>query len=160
MDHVKRSIAAAFLLTIGALRAFADWHHHSSHPSGPPDPHLEAFLWTALIVLASSLAVLFLGGSLLIVWGRRPLNTLWIVPLVNLLLYVLSVLLRPYPGGLGARLAVPGIFFTIAEVAILLVGSLLVALIIMAIQWLVRKARSLRKDRLADGAVSRQETNA
>lgn len=147
---LRRFATLVFVLAISAQSAFGDWHHgHGSSLGSSPDPNFDAFLLTSLLVIAASGAILFLAGPLLILWGRRIRDTLWIVPLANLVLYVLSISVQPYPGGFAARFERPGLLYTIAEMILLLAGSLVVTLILAATQWLVRTTRSRLKNRKA-----------
>ncbi len=141
MSKAGSVIIAGLMLAFSSQQALADWHHHSGSSGVPPDPHMEACVVTVAVSLASTLVILFLGGPLLIIWGRRILHTLWLLPLANLLLYLVSISLQPYPGGFGARFETPGLFYTLAEIVFVLVASMIVALIVMAIQWLLRKLR-------------------
>src|SRR4051794_14647394 len=113
---IKRWTASVVFLALSARTAFADWHHHHGGGSDlSADPHFDAFMLTNLLVMAASLVLLLFGGPGLIIWGRRIRDTLWLVPSANLLLYVLSISLRPYPGGFAARFQSPGLPYTIAE---------------------------------------------
>jgi hypothetical protein len=66
-------------------------------------------------------------------------------------MYLLLIYMRPYPGGSAARFRPPGLLYTVVEVAILSALSLLVALLLAAIQWLLQKIRLV---------VKRSETSA
>lgn len=139
---MNRYLQYAFLsMILSADQALADWHHHSSGSSGVPDPHFDAFMTTSLIVLGVSLAILFIGGPILIPRTRRIRDLFWVIPLINIAFYLLSIALRPYPGGFTARFQSPGLEHTLFEIAFLLIASLAVALILAAFQWLKRTAR-------------------
>jgi hypothetical protein len=135
------------LLVLWTPPAWCDLHHHlgSGHPDAPPDPLVDAFVWGSLLIVAASLALLVIGGPLLFLWTRRIRDLFWAVPLANLLLYLLSIALRSHPGGRGARFHPPGLWYTIAEVVLLVLSSLVVASILAAIRWLFRKFRPPRE---------------
>lgn len=132
---------AFFSLVLSADTALGDWHHHSSGSGGAPDPHFEAFMATSLIVLGVSLAILFIGGPILVTRTRRIRDLFWVIPLFNIAFYLLSIGLRPYPGGFAARFQSPGMEHTLLEIAFLLIASLAVALVLAAVQWLKRTRR-------------------
>lgn len=141
---MKKNVRYTFLSTVlSADIALADWHHHSSGSSGAPDPHLESFFATSLIVLGVSLAILFIGGPILVTRTRRIRDLFWVIPLFNMVFYLLSIGLRPYPGGFAARFQSPGMEHTLSEIAVVVTASLAVALILAAFQWLKRTARRL-----------------
>lgn len=147
-DMAKRLALSILLLGTMAQTAIADWHHHhTSHSDLSNDPHFDAFMWSAVLAIAATMLLCFFGGPILILWGRRIRDTLWIVPLANLLLYTLSIALRSYPGGLAARLQPPGVYYTSAEIVFVLVLSFAVAIVIAAVQWVVRKMRLLLRKR-------------
>jgi len=68
---------------------------------------------------------------------------LWSIPAMNLLLYLISIYLRSYPGGFAARFEPPGLAYTIGEIVLLLVLSLIVMLILAAIRWFVNKVKGI-----------------
>ncbi len=146
-----RRIAATLLvcLALTPATAWCDWHdhlhHHGSRGSSSSDPCLDAFVTTVFLTIVASGAILVLGGPVLVMWTRRTRDILWIVPLANLLMYLLSIYLRAYPGGFAARFRSPGLWYTVSEIILLGVLSLLVAVILAAIQWLYRKIRSIIK---------------
>jgi hypothetical protein len=142
----KRLAILLLVLMVASQTAWGDWHfHHGRHGSSPPgDPDVEAFLDTVSLIIAASIAILFLGGPVLIIWTRRARDAFWLVPSVNLLLYVLSIRLRSYPGGFTARFRPPGLWYTIGEIFVLLLISLAVAAILAGIRWLVRRIQAIR----------------
>lgn len=126
--------------------ALCDWHHHYGHSSGgTPDPSFDAFVVTAVLILASSLAILLLGGPLVVMRSRTIREVFWRVPLANFLFYVLSITLRTYPGGFSARFQAPGLTYTFFEIIILVISSVLVALILAFIYWSVRTVKRAAK---------------
>ncbi|NLE59966.1 MAG: hypothetical protein GX616_16560 [Planctomycetes bacterium] len=141
---IKRLTASFLLAMTSAQPAWADWddhwHHHSG--GGPGDPNVDAFVSGVLLIVSASAAILFFLGPVLIIRARRIRDTLWIVPLVNLLLYLLSITLRRYPGGFAARFRPPGLWYTIGEGILLLLLTGLLILVLAIIQWTVRKIRA------------------
>ncbi len=142
---IKRLTPLLLLPMLMAQTAWADWHHHVGHHGGgdPDDPMVDAFALGVLLIFGGSAAILFLGGPVLIILSRKIRHTLWIVPLVNLLLYLLSITLRGYPGGFTARFRPPGLWYTITEGILLLLLTVLIVLIVAIVQWIVRKGRSV-----------------
>ena len=134
--------------------AWCDWHDHfghsGSHGQGTVDPEIEFFVSTLLLIIVASSVLLFLGGPVLVFCTRRTRHIFWIVPLVNFVLYVLSLYLRTYPGDSPTRLRSPGPWYAIFEIVLLGFLSLLIAVILAVIHWLIRKIRSVLKgkDRL------------
>lgn len=142
---------ALLVLLVGMLPQYAvadwDWDEHRGRDSDfPADPNFDAFMWTVIPGIGVTALLLLFSGPIIVIWGRRIRDTFWIVPLANFLLYVLSITLRSYPGGFAARFRVPGLAYTITEILLLLVISLCAAVIIAAVQWVVRKSRSLLRD--------------
>ena len=146
---IKRLATIVLCLAITTQIAWCDWDHHFYHGGHDSDlssdPNFVAFVWTMVLAIVASAVLLFLAGPFLIIFTRRTRDILWIVPLANLLLYLLSISLRSYPGGFAARFRPPGLIYTLVEIVLLLVMSFIIALILAAIQWLVRKARSRSK---------------
>ncbi len=141
---IKRLTTLLLLLLASAQPARADWddhwHHHGG--GGPPDPNVDAFVSGVLLIFAASAGILLFLGPVLIIRVRRIRNTFWLVPLANLLFYLLSITLRGYPGGFAARFRPPGLWYTIAEGMLLLLLTGLIILVLAAIQWVVRKIRA------------------
>ena len=123
-----------------------DWHRHGggfSGPGGMPDPHIDAFAVGVIVAILSSVGLMVLCCPFLVVRVRRIRDIFWIVPAINLGLYFASAAVRVYPGGFLARFRPPGLWYTLAEVALVLVLSLLVAIVTALVQWTVRKVRLL-----------------
>src|SRR5512146_3267860 len=105
----KRLIFILFSLALSVETALCDWHHHGHGSTGMPDPTFDAFMLTCILVLVASVAILILGWPLLVPRVRRIRDLFWVVPLVNTVFYLLSISLRPYPGGFTARFRPPGL---------------------------------------------------
>jgi uncharacterized membrane protein len=141
-----KKLAITFLLLVfSAQTGLCDWHHHGHSSGGAPDPNFEAFVVTSVLILAASAVILLFAGPVLLIRTRRNSNLFWTVSLVNAGLYILSIILRPYPGGFFARFHSPGLLNTILEIVLLLVSSLLVALILAIIQWVIRTVKRFTK---------------
>ena len=138
----KRITIALFPLLLFAQSAWCDWDHSSSS-SGPPDPGFDAFMVTTLIIIAASLAILLFAGPILVTRTRRIRDLFWIVPLVNIVLYIVSISLQNYPGGFAARYQPPGLENTVLEIILLLLSSLIVAGVIAVIRWVIRTKKML-----------------
>ncbi len=139
---MKKLTVAVLALAASAQTGLCDWHHYHEHgSSGTPDPVTDAFVWTAVLIMASSVAILFLAGPVLVIRTRRIRDFFWVVPLANAALYLLSISLRPYPGGFAARFQPPGRTNTIVEVVLVVLSSLVAALVLALVQWLVRTVR-------------------
>jgi hypothetical protein len=127
--------------------AWCDWHDHfghsGSHGQGTVDPEIEFFVSTVLLIIVASSVLLFLGGPVLVFCTRRTRHLFWMVPLGNFALYVLSLYLRTYPGDSSTRLRSPGPWYTVFEIVLLGFLSLLIAVILAVIHWLIRKVRSV-----------------
>lgn len=141
-----KKLAIAFLvLVVSVQTGLCDWHHHGHGSSGAPDPNLDAFVWTSVLILAASTSILLFAGPIILIRTRRIRDLFWTVPLVNTGLYILSISLRSYPGGFLGRFQSPGLPNTILEIVLLLVSSLLVALILAIIQWSIRTVKRFTK---------------
>lgn len=119
-------------------------HHFVGHHGGSssaPDPQVDAFVATVMIIALSSVAVLLFCCPFLAIRIRRIRDLFWVVPSSNLALYILSIALREYPAGFGARFSPPGVWYTLAEVIIVLLLSLVVASVTACAMWLVRTIR-------------------
>jgi hypothetical protein len=100
----KRIAVALFVMVACAQTGLCDWHHHHGHSSvEAPDPAFDAFMWTSILIVAASATILLLAGPVLVIRNRRIRDLFWMVPCTNALLYLLSITLRPYPGGFVAR---------------------------------------------------------
>jgi hypothetical protein len=146
-DRMMKTLTIALLfLAVSAQTGLCDWHHHYGYGSGgAPDPNFDAFMWTSILILAASAAILLLVGPVIVIRTRRIRDLFWVVPLVNTVLYILSISLRSYPGGFVARFQPPGLANTILEILLLLVSSLFVALILAIIQWITRTVKRFTK---------------
>jgi ABC-type glycerol-3-phosphate transport system permease component len=121
------------------------FEHHGSHASAP-DPQVDAFVVTVLIIFVSAVVVLLFCCPFLAIRVRRIRDLFWVIPSVNLALYLLSIALRAYPGGFIARFRAPGLWFTLMEVFLVLVLSLLVASLNACAMWMVQKLRAQRPE--------------
>lgn len=161
---MKPLVLFLLCLALTTQTAWCDWDHFSHHGGGSPDvpvdPVFDAFMMTAVLVIAASVGLLLFGGPVLIIFTRRIRDTLWIIPAANLLLYLVSIFVRPYPGGLIERFRPPGLYYTLTEIALLLILSFIVAVIIAVIQWIVRGTGNLMKGRATvEGNSSGQSGN-
>jgi hypothetical protein len=134
-----------FLFWAGSVQtAWCDWgHHHSRSSDIPADPHLDAFIATVFMAIIANAALLLFAGPISIIFSRRIRGMFWSIPAINLLMYLISIYLRSYPGGFAARFEPPGLAYTIGEIVILLVLSLIVILILAAIRWFVNKVKGI-----------------
>lgn len=129
-------LAIAFLmLMFSAQTGLCDLLNYGHVRSGIPDPTLDDFVFTSILILAASAAILLFVGPVILIRMRRIRDLFWTVPLVNTVLYILSISLMSYPGGFLAKFQSPGLPNTILEIVLLLVSSLLVALILAIIKW-------------------------
>lgn len=142
--------AVGLMVLLSQLPAlWADhWHHHGGVLEAP-DPHLDAFLWGAVLISAASCAITLLGGPVLILRLCGVRRLLGLVLVANLVLYGVSISLRSYPGGFLARFRSPGFGYTLLELLLVLLASLVVAIILAAGQWLVRKVRFIHSQKPA-----------
>ncbi|OQX22892.1 MAG: hypothetical protein BWK80_28800 [Desulfobacteraceae bacterium IS3] len=140
-----RRFTIFFLLLAGSIQtAWCDWGHHRSRSSDiPADPHLDAFIATVFIAIIANAVLLLFAGPIMVIFSRRIRDMLWSIPAMNLLLYLISIYLRSYPGGFAARFEPPGLAYTIGEIVLLLVLSLIVILILAAIRWFVNKVKGI-----------------
>jgi len=151
---IPRLAVSLLVLAILASPVLAGHHGHHGHShrsggsSGADDhlrPYANAFLVTMFFGILGVCFMLIGVGPILVIWVPRPVHTFWIIPLGNVLLYLLNISLTDYPDGFFARWRQPGLPYTIAEEIMLLLLSGLVALIIALIQWVVRKSRAFLK---------------
>ena len=122
--------------------------HHGADASAP-DPHVQAFAITVLLVVLSTVFILLFCCPFLIIRVRRIRDLFWIIPSLNLALYLLSIAVRSYPGGFSARFQPPGLWFTLVEVFLVLVLSLVVATLNACVLWLIRKLRRRKAEPVA-----------
>lgn len=142
---ICRLAGVLLLLAYAAPTTWGDWHDlvgHGHHGGGPSDPHADAFITSAVLIVAASATILLFVGPALIVWARRIRSTFAVVPLANALIYLGHVAARPYPGGRGARFRSPGLWYTLGEILLLLLLTLLIVVVVAGTQWVVRKVRS------------------
>ena len=129
-------------------------HHHSFGSGGSGNPELDAaagmFLASSLILISCGLALSLAAVPLLIVWAKNIRRILLGLPSIDVLIYLLIVLLRPYPGGFTAQFRVPGLIYTILEMGILLVLLFASPLLALLIYLVIRAIQALRKKRAAD----------
>lgn len=144
---IKKMRFVLLTLSLVAQTALCDWHHHSHGSGGAPDPGFESSLWTCVIILVASFAILILAGPILVLRARRIRDILWSVPLLNTVFYLLSIGLRPYPGGFRARCQPAGFANTVLEVGLLLASSLIIVLILLLVRWILRARRERAKAR-------------
>lgn len=164
-EKMNKFTAAMFALLVSTQTGFCDWHHHGHDssrapdpafeallrtPFGAPDPAFDAFMSTCILILGASVAILLFAGPVFVIFLRRIRDLFWVVPLANTALYVLSISLQAYPGGFAARFQPPGLRNTILEVTFLLFTSLLVAVVLAIVQWMVRMVRSFMKKQKTD----------
>jgi len=139
-----------------------DWHHHggSTGPDGLPDPHMDAFFAGLVVTVLCSIGILIFCSPFLAVRVRRIRDIFWVVPTINLSLYFATAALRVYPGGFPARFRPPGLWYTLAEVTLVLVFGLLVATVTAVVQWTVRKLKSLLARKNAEPGASPSSDSA
>ena len=107
---------------------------------------MDAFVVTVLLILVSAVVVLLFCCPFLVIRVRRIRDLFWVIPSANLALYLLSIALRPYPGGFIARVQPPGLWYTLIEIFIVLFLSLLIASVTAGVTWLTRKIRGRRAE--------------
>jgi len=135
------------------------FEHHSS-PSSIPDPEVEAFAVTAMLIVLSALVVLLFCCPFLVVKVRRIRDLFWIIPSANLGLYLLSIALRAYPGGFMARIRPPGLWFTLLEVLLVLMLSLVVATLSAGVMWVLGTIRRRKAGLVAAPNPARRDGRA
>lgn len=148
---MRHAIESLFCLVNGLVPRCGLHHlfeHHGGHGAAP-DPQAEAFGATVLIIFASALVVLLFCCPFLALRVRRIRDLFWIIPSLDLALYLASIALRPYPEGFGARFQTPGVWYTFAEVFLVLTLSLVIASANACVLWLMRLFRR-RTDRSND----------
>jgi len=121
-----------------------DWHHWSGHHSSgaSADPVADAFVVALFVVAAIGVLVSLISGGLLIVFTRRIRDMFWAIPIVNLAVYTLFLLVRPYPGGRVAQFRGEGLRHTLITVVLLLALSLILASVLGLLRLAVRAIRS------------------
>ena len=112
------AIILALIAFCSWLLPLCDWHH--SHCGGSsPDPETEAIvavvLATVAVLLASTLLLGCVGGPLVLLWTRKVRHLFWAIPVVNALVYLIALYVRPFPGGFAAQFRMPGLAYTIIE---------------------------------------------
>jgi len=136
------------MLTVKCLSALpgCDWHHHFGGGSsgGPPDPEAEAFVVGLFVAAAIGVLLSPLSGGLMVVVSRKIRHTFWALPAVNLVMYLVFMLARDYPGGNGEQFRGWGLVTTLGTILLLLILSLIFASIIALIRYVVRAVRGRR----------------
>lgn len=121
-----------------------DWHHSSSH-SGSLDPETQAITDASAVALGiisiSSLSMLVVGGPLILSFTRRVRHLFWVIPAINLILYIVTIIARPYPGGFWARFHMPGLPDTVIELIFLILFSFGAATLLAVIYFVYRMIR-------------------
>ena len=127
---------------------FAHGHSHG-HGGGSGDPVLDAiaqvFIVSAMILLVGSVGISFIGGSLLMFFTNQTRRLFWAIPGANFVLYILVLLLRPYPGGFYAQFHLPGLVYTIVEIVGLLLLTILLLIVLVLGRLLFRGIQSARR---------------
>jgi len=119
-----------------------DWHG-GGHSSGvPADPIVDAYVVGFFTAVGIGILASLLSGGLMIVFTRRIRNMFWAIPAVNLALFAIFMLIRPYPGGAAAQFQNRGLTYTLVTLTALLFISLAMALILALIRLVVRAIRS------------------
>jgi len=124
---------------------------HGGHGrgGGSGDPVMDAiaavFVVSAMILVAGSVGISLIGGSLLMFFTSQIRQLLWAVPGANFLMYFLLLVLRPYPGGFYAQFRLPGLVYTIVEIVGLLLLTVLLLLVLVLGRWLFRGIQSARR---------------
>jgi hypothetical protein len=133
------------------MNVLADWHHsHGGGPSSPPTPEDEAFFVAAACVIFVGLglsALNIFGGGLLVFLTARKRDAFWIVPLVNFVVYVAAVLLRPHPLGFQAQFRGWSLVGLVVEFLIILLAALAWVTVLTLIRAAFQKLRALGKRR-------------
>jgi hypothetical protein len=119
------------------------------HGGGSGDPVLDAitavFVVSAMILIAGSVGISLIGGSLLMFFTNQIRQLFWAVPGANGLLYFLVLLLRPYPGGFYAQFRLPGLVYTIVEIVGLLLLTILLLIVLILGRFLFRGIQSAHR---------------
>lgn len=128
------------------------FEHHGGHASAA-DPQLVAFFVSLLIIFASTLFILLFCCPILLIRIRRIRDLFWMIPSINLGLYFLSISLRTYLGGFLSRFVPTSLWFTLVELFLVLLLSLIVICLNACFLWLLRMIRSQR-DQSRGGGVT------
>lgn len=116
----------AYWFCLPDLLPRCDWHHFGGH-AGTSDPAMEAIAHISGIALGiifmGSVFMFFVGGPIILAFTRRVRDLFWAIPAANVALYGATIILRPYPGGIGARFRMPGLTHTAIELAFLILAS-------------------------------------
>jgi len=124
-----------------------DWHHWSGHHSsgGSADPVVEAFVVAVFVAAGIGVLASLLGGGLLILFTRRIRDMFWAIPAVNVALFVVFLLVRPYPGGIAAQFQGWGLVYTLVALVLLLLASLVVATVLALVRLVARGSLAGRR---------------
>lgn len=127
----------------GARCGWHDLAHHHGSSGGPElDQVATVFLITAVGIVFVGSFVGVVGGSLVVTLTRKARHLFWAVPAANVLIYGVAVLVRPYPGGISAQFRMPGLAYTVIEILLLILQSLVLACLVAAVYLGVRAVRS------------------
>jgi uncharacterized Tic20 family protein len=136
------------------LAPLCDWHHGRSH-GGSLDPQSEAIvtaiLGTLFLLLGVTLFLVVAGGPLLVIWTRKVRHLFWSIPAVNAAIYSIALAGRPYPGGFAAQFRLPGLFYTILELILVMLLSLAAAGILAIVFLLLRLTKRVFRTATAHG---------
>jgi hypothetical protein len=131
------------------------------HGGGSGDPVSDAtaavFVVSAMILIAGSVGLSLIGGSLLMFFTSQIRQLFWAVPGANFVLYFLLLLLRPYPGGFYAQFRLPGLVYTIVEIVGLLLLTILLLIVLVLGRLLSRGIQSARRWKANLSAASGKE---
>jgi hypothetical protein len=134
-------IILRFLCLLLTTTPLCDWHHFGSH-GGSYDPETQAIMDASavavVVAFVSSLLMFVAGGPLILVFTRRVRHLFWAIPAVNVAVYTVTIIARPYPGGFCSRFHMPGLPSTILELIFLTVLSLGAAIVLAAIYLVYR----------------------
>lgn len=113
----------------------ADWHHGHSSGSGGSEVYggpevFGVFVFSCLLLFAGSVVVGCAGGPIVLVLTRKARQLFWAIPGANLVIYLVVLLARPYLGGFAAQFRPPGLVYTVIEVVLLLLVSLVLSAVL------------------------------
>jgi hypothetical protein len=131
------------LVSFGGL--LCDYHHFGFRGSSS-DPESQAIVAASGIALGvvfmTNIALLTIGGPLLLVLTGKIRHLFWTIPAVNISLYIATIIARPYPGGIGKRFHMPGGLYTTIEVMFVVLSSLGTAALLSVVSLLCRMIRT------------------
>lgn len=132
---------------------FGFHHHHSSGSGGSVDPVLDGIVKVSIasmaILASCGIIISAVAAPILLVRFQRIRRILIALPALDILLYLLIIVFRPYPGGFLAQFQMPGLIYTAIEMILLFILLIASPLIAIVIYYLIKACQYLKRKRIS-----------